>query len=206
MGKITLDVSKLAENTAQDIIDAIWDGINDASGRMTEQQGISDEVTDAAQHKIEAEDAIWTGELLSSFETDYNRLNDRLVITVENTSDHAAPINFGAEYEERGPPVAALIPWVAAHMAEFSIPDSDKEDLPDPSTVHGEELEVDGGANVTIPETLDSLIIERAFWVQRQIKRHGIDAVEFMEAGQEMAEQAGPDIVGKYISRSLDTL
>lgn len=203
MAKVKLDPSVINENAVDSIEDAIWDAIHQASGRMSGQQGISDDMEDAAQRKIVSADAIWTGELLESFEASYQKRGDTLRIRLENDSDHARPINFGAEYGSKGPPVAALIPWVAAHMGQF--PDIPDDDLPDKTRADVEELDGPTGT-VTIPEGIDSLIVERAFWVQRQIKEHGIDAVEFMDGAKRSVMKDGPDTLADYIEQNFKLL
>ena len=72
-----------------------------------------DEGEDAAQKKIQTEGRVWRKELRQSFERDNSLVGggDRVAV-LRNVAPHASPVEYGAVYGARGPPVAALIPWI----------------------------------------------------------------------------------------------
>lgn len=45
--------------------------------------------------------------------------------------------------------------------------------------------------------------VDKAFWLQRHIKIHGIDGIHYMRAGREFAEEEGSDMVSDAINRRL---
>lgn len=206
MDRIRFRTSVQNKGVAEDIADAIRGGIRKSSGQ-TSSAGVSDQVEEAAQERIRETGAVWTGELVESFEVDYHRAGNRLVVTVENVSDHAAPIEYGAEYTDRGPPVASLIPWAATKMQGFTIPEDDRSDLPDASELD-ERLEEEGpdGDWVDILGAAPPHIIEKAFWLQQHIKEHGIDAVRYMEIAEQWASANADKTVAHYIGRETAKL
>lgn len=74
-----------------------------------------------AKTRIRSRDAIWRRELLNSFKTANVPVRGGRVVTILNVSDHAAPLEHGAEYTTRAPPISALIPWVEAKLIGWTV-------------------------------------------------------------------------------------
>lgn len=198
MGDIEFDINVDNKRVANDIKDDIESGARKGAFAATA------EAQEAAETRIREVGAIFSGELIQSFDISYRRRGGMLWVRLENNAEHAAPIEYGADYTDRGPPVAALIPWVRTKMMGFQVPQEDENDLPDPENVD-EDLTVpepDGSytdlAKVVAPETL-----KRAFWLQQHIKEQGIDAVRYMQHAKAWAEAHADEEVADYISQEL---
>lgn len=200
MGNIKIDIDVLNKRVDEDIEDDIQDGIEKGGTSL----GLESE--DIAQHRIRSVGAIFSGDLITNFDVDVKEERGMMIVTLKNRSDHAEPIEYGAEYTERGPPVAALIPWVRTKMSGFQVPDDELANLPDPEDVDEDtEVPEPGGGKVDVLDIAAPETIEKAFWLQQHIKQNGIDAVRFMRAAQEYAREEGPSTVADYISRELRT-
>lgn len=76
-----------------------------------------------AKDVIRTHDRIWNKELYHAFTQTKSssaagaKVSGRLA----NTSPHAAPVEHGADYGARGPPVAALIPWVEDNLQGWDL-------------------------------------------------------------------------------------
>lgn len=189
MSDIRFTVNVTNDDIITDVRDAITDGINDATGKRS-PNGISDAMENIAEERIISTNSVWRGELLDSFSTQHARAGGGWIIDFENDADHAPAINYGADYDEKGPPVESLIPWVQTNMpahpvtGEFTDPGPDGEGLP-------ENL-----------QQYDPAVVANAFWLQQQIKRRGIRGIHFMDAAEEWAEDAGDNLVAaKILSR-----
>lgn len=70
-----------------------------------------------AKDVILRRDAIWKGELYRSIKTSKN-FSGRYAYKgqIFSTSSHAPPVEHGAQYTTRGPPLSALIPWVKSKV------------------------------------------------------------------------------------------
>lgn len=161
-----------------------------------------------AQKRIRDAGAVWTTDLVSSFEKDTYTKGDWYVAKLRNTSDHARPIEYGAEYGDEGPPVAALIPWVEAKMAWWD---------PTQMAERYEPVEADyvrRRAKRRAPnERADALAVQadeatirKAFYLQQHIKETGIDAVRYMKEARDWAEDSGPETVAAKITQDLQFL
>lgn len=191
---------KGAGHAIRQIEDAIKDGIAEGSA----ETGV--EAEQVAKQRIRKVGAIFTGDLLNSFDIDIRKQGGNLVVRLTNDSDHAGPIEYGAEYTERGPPVVALIPWVRAKMTGFQIPEGDREDLPDPETVDADfEIPEPDGSITDLRNVVDSETLDRAFWLQQHIKEEGIDAVRYMERAERYVKENAADNVAEAISMELKT-
>jgi hypothetical protein len=197
-----LDVTTSVENigVVDDIEDAITQGI------VQSGTAIGDEMEYTAKERILDAGAVWTGELISSFDVSYRTEGNKLVVTLSNDADHARPIEFGAEYGERGPPVAALIPWVRTHLMGMTLDREPRGNLSGEAV--DDELEVEGpsGERVDVREFSDPEVIDRAFWLQQHIKENGLDAVRFMETAEQFIEESGDDVTAEWISVNLRRL
>lgn len=203
--KLTVSVND--NKIAQRIEDAIEDGIDAASDMETSgsiKPGVGKQARGVARGKITAAGAIFSGELEGSFVINVIRAGNTWTVRIQNTAEHAAAIEYGAEYEEKGPPVAALIPWVETKMAGFDVPDHELDRMPDAPEIEESASSVQGDVDIFAMASND--VIERAFWLQREIKQEGIDALRFMEAGQQWVEENGPDTIASFISTELKSL
>lgn len=199
MSKLHVNTSVEGIDVVDDVEDAIEDGI-EAGGRSAGQ-----ETREAARSKIWSSGAFWTGELLDSFDLRYAKRGDTLTVILENDAEHAAPIEHGAQYTNRGPPISALIPWVRSHLAGYTLPPSDRESLPEPDEMPDEEVQVEdmAGETIDLRQFVDRKVLRQAFWLQEHIKEEGIDAVHFMEHAEEWAADSADREVAEYISASL---
>lgn len=201
MGRIEFDIDTFDHRIADDIQDAIDEGIKDSTGRRT-AHGIADIMSAEAKGKIRSEGAVWTGELLNSFQVRYLQRGNRIVVVFQNDADHAPALEYGAEYGSEGPPVHALIPWVMTHLSSWTIPDADAGGLPAPEDIDYEREDVDDELLEVAMRAPDG-VIEKAFWLQEKIRRDGIDAIEFMEQARRWAEKDADRVVADAIDRRL---
>lgn len=164
---------------------------------------IADDAEENAKRNIRIAGAVWTGELMESFEVDFRTSGNDMIIVVENTADHAKPIEYGAHYTDRGPPVAALIPWVETKMHGFQVPED--VDVISIDRVGDDEFEVDvsEGESIDIRAIADETTIEKAFWLQQHIKETGIDALRYMQRAESAVEKSGPVTMRKHIEKEL---
>lgn len=195
-------------SAVDDIEDAIVDGIEDSldfGSAQANEPGVPRSAVLQAQSRIVESGAMFNGELLNSFEIDHSRGNESWHVTIENTSDHAAPIEYGAQYNEgRGPPVAALIPWVERKMRGFDLPDDEISDLPEPDVIRSEASEVEYGPDVISMAPEQTL--SKAFWLQQHIKEEGIDALRYMKAAEVMTERTADETIASFITKELNGL
>lgn len=184
--------------------DAIWD-IQEAIGKaiLRGAVDIGDDTEETAKRKIRIAGAVWTGELLQSFDVDIRPMARQTIIVVENTADHAAPIEYGARYTNKGPPISALVPWVRTKMHGFEVPD--EAEVPDIENIENDEFEVQvtEGEGIDIRSIADRETIEKAFWLQQHIKETGIEPLKYMERAERAVEKTGSATVRKHIEREL---
>lgn len=193
MAKFTIDVQNI------DVVDDIEDAIERGVKRGADT--VADASIEVAKQRLREAGAIWTGELLESFDIYYATRGSDLVVIIDNDADHAAPIEYGAEYTDRGPPIVALIPWVQTHMDSFSIPDdSQSMEMREPVAGESEDLDVDriNAFDIASEET-----VQKAFWLQNHIKQHGLDAVGYMNRAQEWVESSGSRTISEYIHKEM---
>jgi hypothetical protein len=111
MGDFEFRINVDGKEVIDDVREAIEDGARNGAAEARQQ------MEDVAKQKIRSNAAIFTGELISSFTKGSGTSPDgELIVWLENDSDHAAPVEYGAEYDEEGPPLRALLPWVYAHL------------------------------------------------------------------------------------------
>lgn len=202
MSKLRLRFNVTGEDVVDDIKDAIEHGV------AMSAQPVADDIEDVAQQRIREAGAIWRGVLIESFEFRVEKRGDTLRVVVFNHADQAAPIEFGAEYEEKGPPLAPLIPWVKTKMQGFQIDNSDLQPFESAEDIRARaEVEYEGESfSMDLARYTDRETLEKAFWLQQHIKEEGIDAVRYMTAAEQYAEQKAQLTVADYISRSLQRL
>lgn len=93
------------------------------------------EARHVAQDRIAEKERIFTSELIKSFETTNVKDGDGRFISVSNNSEYAATVDEGRKPGARAPPVAALIPWVLAHLSALQKPsDNDGSGTPGSSS------------------------------------------------------------------------
>lgn len=201
MGKINVKLN-LSTDSVDDLEKAIKDGIRRGSGR-TRMTGLSDEMESVAKARIEAEDAIWTGELMESFEADFHDGRKVLRIRLKNTADHAEHIEYGAQYTDRGPPVAALIPWVYTNMVGVEINDSEIDELPSEEKQYEQLEEEIIHDPIDIKARVPADVVTKAFWLQERIKERGLPPVGYMKAAREWLEEHGSDTMRDAINQEM---
>lgn len=183
MGRIDIDVD--LNGVTRDIRRGIKDGIRDSDDDLYE------EGTDVAKAKLRQEGAVWKGELINSFTFDSDGNGNVRVVKIKNNAEHAAPMEFGAEYEDRGPPIDSLLPWVQDKLSNWKV--SEKW-----ISLAEEHLDIPEGKFAQ-----NKKLYGKAFWLQQKIKQQGLDAREFMEAMEDYLRQNADDIVGDEIDKSL---
>lgn len=160
MGRLNIDISVRNKDVSDDIEEAIRSGIKNSIGTGS-ASGIGDDMEMVARLKIREEGAVWTEQLLNSFRYTATRRGDDYVLVFQNTAEHAAPVNDGADYGDEGPPLANLIPWVRAHLVQFWDSDGDGDApaiIADGSGIGGREdppftRSIDQDARVSSVET-----------------------------------------------------
>jgi len=118
--EIRFRVNARGKNVADEIEDAIEQGIKDAVGKSS-KRGLDDAILDAAKDKIRDHDRKWRGTLLESFDVRTYREGDDYILVVENDAEHARTTEYGRTPGEEKPPLAALIPWVEAHLDDWDV-------------------------------------------------------------------------------------
>lgn len=200
MGDIEIKVGTVGvQNFAQQLTDAIEDGIRDAA------PVIAEELESTAKVRLINAGAVWRGVLLGSFETRITKTGKTWHVVVQNDADQARPLEFGATYEGEGPPLAPLIPWVRTKMVGFQLDKEDRRHIPDADEIAEQaKIEYDGETiSVDLINYVDEAVLEKAFWLQQHIKENGIDAIRFMKAAEEHAEQTADDTVADFIQARL---
>ena len=118
---ISIDVDIVSNKRIHDEIDEkITRGIEDTirSGR---RGALPRDIIQAARSRIRQRGKIWTRELIRGFDQKDHKANDTWFLVVSNDSEHAAPVEYGADYGEEGPPLDALIPWVQSNLGDWTI-------------------------------------------------------------------------------------
>jgi len=202
MGDLNAQISIQNENVVSQIEDAIVDGI-EKSIDQRRSTSVPKQAEKVAKKRIREAGAVFTEDLVESFEIDYKRTSNTWHVTLENTSDHAAPIEYGAEFGEEGPPVAALLPWVIVKMRGFDVPES-SYDLPEPDTIRDESDSIAYGPDVTA--LAPDWAVEKAFWLQQHIKEEGIDALRYMAEAEAWADANAGETVAAFITDELNSL
>lgn len=161
-----------------------------------------------AIQRLQNAGAIWSGELISSFDVDIYTRGNWMVVTLKNDAEHAEPIEFGAQYGDEGPPVAALIPWVATKMHWWDPTEmAERYDPVDVDEVREEaKLEATSERGDAFAMGASEQTIRKAFYLQQHIKETGIDAVRYMKEAQDWVENYGSDIVAAKITEDLNLL
>lgn len=187
------------DDVAEDIENAIERGVSAGGGEVI------DHTETIAKRTIRERGFVSRGRkggLLASFEqTTPSRPVKIWHGSLKNVADHARPIEEGAEYTDRGPPVLALVPWVTREMHGFEVPEGWSPDGDAVEQAFAREDWTD--VNVLA----DSETIRKAFWLQEYIKEHDIpDAVHYMRNAQLWAEKRGDEEVAKQISAHFRAL
>jgi len=185
MGKGKIDVDVDLNGVDKKIKSAIKSGIRHSSTELY------DEGTKVAKSKLRQEGAIWKGELINSFTFRTTPGGKVRLVKIENTADHARPMEEGAEYEEEGPPLSALIPWVETELSQWQVSDYWIYRARRALGFHPSQFQA------------NKEVYAKAFWLQQKIKKQGLDAREFMEAMKKYLEQNADRIVGHEIDKKL---
>lgn len=203
--KIRMRVDVRDGQIADKLREAIERGVKKGAG-ATSQDGIGDQMEEAAQFKLRTENKIWTGELISSFKTQYSPTGGSLTITFENTADHAAPIEYGADYGSRGPPLIPIAAWIMTGGADYAPPSDGPDEETLRNRLESEELLDSEGEEIDPLDEFPRHVIDQAFNVQEHIRRHGIDAVHFMDTAEQWVEENGADTLAQAIRQEVDKI
>lgn len=190
MGNFDISIDVDTHGIENRIQRAIAGGVKDAA------RDLDSDLQDKAERKIIQANAIWRENLISSFESEIIRRPDGLWIKLRNISDHAGPVEDGAVYTDRGPPVHALLPWVRENL-------------------HGFEVTGSGGLNAVAKSgNLGAIMhpdfpgytigqVDKAFWLQAKIRRDGIVPVGYMAYAANWARANGHEVVSSNVATSL---
>lgn len=106
MSKLNFTVSVDDADIPDRIRRSLKGGMRDAGDTLLE----TGEKT--AKNTIQKRGRVWRRELMQSFESENESIGERRRAVLRNVATHAAPVEYGATYGLRGPPIAALIPWI----------------------------------------------------------------------------------------------
>lgn len=120
------------EQTFQRLEDDFKDGIEDGI------EDLLDLAEREAQNVVRLHDRIFNREVYHGFrESGPNWTSPTSAEgNVRNVAPHAPVVEYGADYNVRGPPVEALIPWVERNMGGWNIMDTGPQGGPSPQTPH----------------------------------------------------------------------
>lgn len=106
MSKLNFSVSVSDGDLTKRLRKSLNDGMRDSADSLLD----SGEKT--AKNAIQKRGRVWRKELMNSFEQDNSKSGSGRRAVLRNVATHAAPVEYGAQYGMRGPPIAALIPWI----------------------------------------------------------------------------------------------
>jgi hypothetical protein len=119
------------------------------------EEGISDGMEDAAESLVRSAESdakdvlrdtrrIWRREVYHGFVTDVDSGKTEANARLANMAPHATVVERGATYTSEGPPVEALLPWVASHFGGTTGGFSDDDGGPGtPDTEDARESDAD---------------------------------------------------------------
>lgn len=90
---------------------------------------IERDVKQRARSRIAERDAIWTYELVTSFDSSTKKAGDRQITEVWNYDPKAEYLERGATFPFKKPPIAALVPWVESKLVNWTLVDDDTKPL-----------------------------------------------------------------------------
>lgn len=137
MGDIDIDI-EVDELSVEKVEEKLENSLRE--GAKTTRDNLLSIGQTHARNVITRRDAVWRGQLLDSISTKKLPSNQYQISgKVYTTSDHARPVEEGAEYTDEGPNIENLIPWVKDHYSFLGGFDAQNigPDDPDP----GPELE-----------------------------------------------------------------
>jgi len=120
MGDLEIDVTVRNKDVVDDIEDSIEDGIENAL-KPSRPDSLGKRMERAMQEYLRQRGKVWTTELVNSFDISFEVRNGIWVMLVQNDAEHAAPMDTGARYGAKGPPLAKLIPWVQQKMRGYRV-------------------------------------------------------------------------------------
>lgn len=183
MNRIEIEVD--THNLAAKVSHAISEGIKDS------RSDIEDGIIDAAQDKLERENAIWRSEVYEGFIGVIYESGNNYYVRVENVAEHAPYVEWGAKPHR--PPIRKLLPWVRDNIDYFVegprvIPDggtdSDQSASSRYSDYTGEEVRI-------------------ARHVQNAIAERGLEAIRYMFVAERWAARKSSRIVRNKIEKSM---
>ena len=160
MSDIRFRVDVSGKSVVRDIRDALRDGME--SGGEDVARGIEK----VASRKIRDEGAVWRHELLEGFTKSVVQFGGDTHVRVGNVSDHAKYQERGVSgqvikrntphaYEDEGPPIEALIPWVRDHLWGTGFDPFDGDDGAD-GGAEPEEVSTDTDGDLAFSPVKDS--------------------------------------------------
>jgi hypothetical protein len=186
MAKLNIDVNVDENGIAKRVEEAIEDGVENAA------EDISEQSTHVAKTEIVEEGAVWRGDLLASFEDDVKKQGDDVILKIQNISEHAEPVENGAEYSNKKPPIQELLPWVRDKLNHMRF--DDPEWVMSIASYFRNRGDFSGWGDSEIA---------RAYWLQQKIYQEGLDPVKFMEAAEEWVRRHGDQVVKNNIEKEL---
>ncbi len=118
MAKLNFSVSLDYDELPDRIRKSLKGGMRDSGDRLLD----SGEKT--AKNTIQKRGRVWRRELMRSFQQENEGTGAGRRAVLRNVATHAGPVEHGAVYGARGPPIAALIPWVLSKWRPGSGDDS----------------------------------------------------------------------------------
>lgn len=189
MGDIEFDIDVDEDGIAERLEESIQDGIENAGEDMG-KAGIA-----VAKQKVQQEGAIWSSELLNSFDSWTEERDGTTYLVIENDAEHAGPQEHGVDpsaYADGGPPVQNLLPWVSSELSAWKVDPEWAE------YVVGKYL---GGLENFPSYTLQE--VAKGFWLKRKIEDEGLDPVRFMATAKKFLENNGDTLTERSIEKSL---
>lgn len=189
MADIEFDIDVDEDGISEKLEEAIESGIENTA------EDLGDQGTKVAKDKITKEGAIWSTELLDSFNDFVEERNGTTFLVVENTSDHAGPQEHGVEplaYADGGPPIQNLLPWVRTELAAWKVEQGWADYVVD--TILGGSGNFPGYSNQEIA---------KGYWLHRKIKTEGLEPVRFMATAKRFIKNNGDYVTKRNIAKSL---
>lgn len=106
MAKLNFSVSLDDDEIPNRVRKSLKGGMRDAGDRLL------DAGEKTAKNTIQKRGRVWRRELMRSFKRENEGTGKGRRAVLRNVATHAGPVEHGAVYGARGPPIAALIPWI----------------------------------------------------------------------------------------------
>lgn len=120
MGDLKIDLDVRNKDVADDIEESIEDGIENAL-KPSRPDSLGKKMERAMKEYLRQRGKVWTTELVNSFDIKFDVRHGIWVMLIQNDAEHAAPMDTGARYGAKGPPLAELIPWVQQKLRGYRV-------------------------------------------------------------------------------------